>query len=117
MSSSSRGITFALCCGVAVLDRADQMLLPAAYYEVSQAFDGLSLTALGQITLGRGVAQSCASLAGAVLSNRFANRMAVVAGCAAFWGLALVGVGSSRTVGQLAFFRVLSHHGLPMGCS
>ena len=73
------------CCGVAVLDRADQMLLPAAYYEVARAFDGeLSPTTLGLITLGRGVATSLVALPAAVLSNRF-HRCRVVAGGALLW--------------------------------
>ena len=80
-----RVTTFAICCGVAVLDRADQMLLPAAYYEVARAFDGeLSPTTLGLITLGRGVATSLVALPAAVLSNRF-HRCRVVAGGALLW--------------------------------
>ena len=102
--------TFTLCCLVAVVDRADQMLLPAVYLEVARTLR-CGPAFLGTISLCRGVAQAATSLVSGPLGRRH-NRVHLTACGCAVWGVATAWVGLSTSAPSLMAARTLNGVGL-----
>ena len=100
--------TPALVTVVVVLERADEVLLPAVYREVGAAL-GASPTALGSLTLCRALLQALCYPLATCAAARF-DRARVVAAGAFLWAVATLLVGSSGTFLQVShrhvWFRV-----------
>ncbi|KAL6883375.1 hypothetical protein ACP4OV_010789 [Aristida adscensionis] len=92
--------TLALVIVAALLEHADEALLPAVYREVGAAL-GASPAALGTLTLCRALVQAaCYPLAACAAARH--DRARVVAAGAALWAAATVLVGASRTYVQVS---------------
>jgi MFS family permease len=94
----------------AILERADESLLPAVYKEVSEAFKA-SPSELGTLTFIRTIVQAlCSPLAG-ILAMRY-YRPSVIGLGTLFWALSTAAVALSFTFTQCAFSRALNGVGL-----
>lgn len=94
----------------AVLERADEALLPAVYKEVSEAFQA-SPSELGTLTFIRTLVQAlCSPLAG-ILAMRY-YRPSVIGLGTLFWAVSTAAVALSLTFTQCAFSRALNGMGL-----
>ena len=102
--------TFGLMCILAVVARADEMILPAVYFEVAASLQ-CGPTFLGVITLSRGVAQSCAALLSGSLGSRQGRITLISAGCI-LWALATAAVGASWNKGSIVVSRIFNGFGL-----
>jgi predicted MFS family arabinose efflux permease len=97
--------TLALVTVAALLERADEALLPAVYREVGAAL-GASPTALGSLTLCRALVQAvCYPLATCAAARH--DRARVVAAGAFLWAVATLLVGASGTFLQVSGRHVL----------
>ncbi|BFI31228.1 hypothetical protein MPTK2_3g19680 [Marchantia polymorpha subsp. ruderalis] len=108
--TNSRLVTLALVNCAALLERADEALLPAVYDEVGRAFQ-ISPSQLGSLTFIRGLVQALASPLAAYLALTH-NRIHVVAIGAFGWGLATAAVGLCTTYWQAAIVKVFNGIGL-----
>lgn len=94
----------------AVLEKADEALLPAVYKEVSEAFQA-SPSELGTLTFIRTLVQAvCSPLAG-ILAMRY-YRPSVIGLGTLFWAVSTAAVALSLTFTQCAFSRALNGIGL-----
>lgn len=94
----------------AVLERADEALLPAVYKEVSEAF-GASPSELGTLTFIRTLVQAlCSPLAG-ILAMRY-YRPSVIGLGTLCWAVSTAAVAVSATFTQCAVSRALNGVGL-----
>lgn len=94
----------------AILERADESLLPAVYKEVSEAFQA-SPSELGTLTFIRTIVQAlCSPLAG-ILAMRY-YRPSVIGLGTLFWAVSTAAVALSITFTQCAFSRALNGVGL-----
>ncbi|CAO2161932.1 unnamed protein product [Urochloa humidicola] len=108
----SRQWTLALVTAAALLERADESLLPAVYREVGAAL-GASPTALGSLTLCRAIVQAlCYPLATCAAARH--DRARVVAAGAFLWAMATLLVGASGTFLQMALARGFNGVGLAL---
>ena len=97
--------TLALVTVAALLERADEALLPAVYREVGAAL-GASPTALGSLTLCWALVQAlCYPLATCAAARH--DRARVVAAGAFLWAVATLLVGASATFLQVSGCHVL----------
>ncbi|CAN6320877.1 unnamed protein product [Urochloa humidicola] len=104
--------TLALVTAAALLERADEALLPAVYREVGVAL-GVSPTALGSLTLCRALVQAlCYPLATCAAARH--DRARVVAAGAFLWAVATLLVGASSTFLQMALARGFNGVGLAL---
>ncbi|CAO2180483.1 unnamed protein product [Urochloa humidicola] len=104
--------TLALVTAAALLERADESLLPAVYREVGAAL-GASPTALGSLTLCRAIVQAlCYPLATCAAARH--DRARVVAAGAFLWAVATLLVGASGTFLQMALARGFNGVGLAL---
>ncbi|CAN6301729.1 unnamed protein product [Urochloa humidicola] len=104
--------TLALVTAAALLERADEALLPAVYREVGAAL-GASPTALGSLTLCRALVQAlCYPLATCAAARH--DRARVVAAGAFLWAVATLLVGASGTFLQMALARGFNGVGLAL---
>ncbi|CAN6313546.1 unnamed protein product [Urochloa humidicola] len=111
-SSEARRWTLALVTAAALLERADEALLPAVYREVGAAL-GASPTALGSLTLCRAIVQAlCYPLATFAAARH--DRARVVAAGAFLWAVATLLVGASATFLQMALARGFNGVGLAL---
>ncbi|RCV45829.1 hypothetical protein SETIT_9G485000v2 [Setaria italica] len=111
-SEARRRWTLALVTAAALLERADEALLPAVYREVGAAL-GASPTALGSLTLCRAVVQAlCYPLATCAAARH--DRARVVAAGAFLWAVATLLVGASGTFLQMALARGFNGVGLAL---
>ncbi|XP_078430382.1 major facilitator superfamily protein [Wolffia australiana] len=94
----------------AVLERADENLLPSVYKEVSEAFR-VGPTELGYLTFARNFVQALASPLAGVLVLRY-DRPAVLAMGTVCWALSTAAVGLSQRFGAVAFWRAVNGLGL-----
>ncbi|CAO2198510.1 unnamed protein product [Urochloa humidicola] len=104
--------TLALVTVAALLERADESLLPAVYWEVGAAL-GASPTALGSLTLCRAIVQAlCYPLATCAAARH--DRARVVAAGVFLWAVATLLVGASGTFLQMALARGFNGVGLAL---
>ncbi|KAL3681024.1 hypothetical protein R1sor_023980 [Riccia sorocarpa] len=94
----------------AILERADEILLPAVYKEVGEAFNA-SPSELGTLTFIRALVQAIASPLAGILAMRF-YRPSVIGIGTLFWGLSTAAVAGSQTFTQCAFARAVNGVGL-----
>ncbi|KAL2607973.1 hypothetical protein R1flu_026546 [Riccia fluitans] len=94
----------------AILERADETLLPAVYKEVGQAFNA-SPSELGTLTFIRALVQAIASPLAGILAMRF-YRPSVIGIGTLFWGLSTAAVAGSQTFFQCALSRAVNGIGL-----
>uniref|UniRef100_A0A6N2LB27 Major facilitator superfamily (MFS) profile domain-containing protein n=1 Tax=Salix viminalis TaxID=40686 RepID=A0A6N2LB27_SALVM len=94
----------------AIMERADENLLPAVYKEVSEAFHA-GPSDLGYLTFIRNFVQGLSSpLAGILVINH--ARPTVLAVGTLFWALSTAAVGASQHFLQVAFWRAVNGFGL-----
>ncbi|CAL5371166.1 unnamed protein product [Camellia sinensis] len=94
----------------AIMERADENLLPAVYKEVSEAFSA-GPSDLGYLTFMRNFVQGLASpLAGILVINY--DRPTVLAMGTMCWALSTAAVGASQFFRQVAFWRAVNGFGL-----
>ncbi|XP_008241629.1 PREDICTED: multidrug resistance protein 2 [Prunus mume] len=94
----------------AIMERADENLLPSVYKEVSEAFNA-GPSDLGYLTFIRNFVQGMASpLAGVLVINY--DRPTVLAMGTFCWALSTAAVGASRLFSQVAFWRAVNGFGL-----
>ncbi|KAJ6841213.1 uncharacterized protein M6B38_308195 [Iris pallida] len=104
--------TLVLVCLAGIMERADEMLLPAVYKEVGAALH-VSMTALGSLTLFRTLVQSaCYPLAVSAAARH--NRCHVIAAGAFLWAVATFLVAISSTYSQVAMSRAFNGIGLAL---
>ncbi|CAL9102422.1 unnamed protein product [Musa acuminata var. zebrina] len=96
----------------AIMERADEALLPAVYHEVGAALHA-SPTGLGSLTLFRSIVQSACYPLAAYLATRH-NRTHVIALGAFLWAAATFLVALSNTFLQVAISRALNGVGLAL---
>jgi MFS family permease len=110
-SGARRRWTLALVTTAALLERADEALLPAVYREVGTAL-GASPTALGSLTLCRAIVQAlCYPLATCAAARH--DRARVVAAGAFLWAVATLLVGASGTFLQVSSNRHVLFRAVP----
>ncbi|GAB4847104.1 hypothetical protein Ancab_026114 [Ancistrocladus abbreviatus] len=94
----------------AIMERADENLLPAVYKEVSEAFN-VGPSDLGYLTFIRNFVQGLSSpLAGVLVIQH--DRPTVLAIGTIFWALSTAAVGASQHFAQVAFWRAVNGVGL-----
>ncbi|KAM7250807.1 hypothetical protein ACFE04_022690 [Oxalis oulophora] len=94
----------------AIMERADENLLPSVYKEVSEAFNA-GPSDLGYLTFIRNFVQGLASpLAGVLVINY--DRPTVLAIGTLCWALSTAAVGASQRFMQVAFWRAVNGLGL-----
>ncbi|XP_051127516.1 uncharacterized protein LOC127248956 [Andrographis paniculata] len=94
----------------AIMERADENLLPAVYKEVSEAF-GAWPSDLGYLTFIRNFVQGLASPLAGVLAINY-DRPQVLAVGILCWALSTAAVGASKYFFQVAFWRAINGFGL-----
>jgi predicted MFS family arabinose efflux permease len=99
-AASARRRTLVLVNLTSMLEKADEVLLPAVYREVGLAL-GVSVTALGSLTLCRALVQALSFPLAAYASARH-DRARVVAVGAFLWAAATFLVAISRTYLQVS---------------
>ncbi|CAN6295944.1 unnamed protein product [Urochloa humidicola] len=102
--------TLALVSVAALLERADEALLPSVYREVGAAL-GASPTTLGYLTLCRALVQALCYPLATFAAARY-DRARVVAAGAFLWAAATVLVGASSSILQMALARGFNGIGL-----
>ncbi|KAL6643005.1 hypothetical protein ACP70R_021186 [Stipagrostis hirtigluma subsp. patula] len=111
-SAPRQRTTLVLVIVAALLEHADEALLPAVYREVGAAL-GASPAALGSLTLCRALAQAaCYPLAACAAARH--DRARVVAAGAVLWAVATLLVGASSTYVQMAAARGFNGVGLAL---
>nr|BAJ99144.1 predicted protein [Hordeum vulgare subsp. vulgare] len=111
-AASTRRRTLVLVNLTSMLEKADEVLLPAVYREVGLAL-AVSPTALGSLTLCRALVQALSFPLAAYASARH-DRAKVVAVGAFLWAAATFLVAISRTYLQMAISRGLNGIGLAL---
>ncbi|CAI7851846.1 unnamed protein product, partial [Closterium sp. NIES-53] len=96
----------------AIVERADEALLPAVYNEVGQAFHA-SPQALGTLTLVRALVQALTCPLAPWLAHWMA-RVKVIAVGAFIWAIATLGVGIATNYYEVAAWRGLNGVGLAL---
>ncbi|KAL6846061.1 hypothetical protein ACP4OV_023509 [Aristida adscensionis] len=109
---TTRRRTLALANLAAIMERADEALLPAAYREVGAAL-GATPAGLGALTLCRSAVQAACYPLAAYAAVRY-NRAHVVAAGAVLWAAATFLVAVSGTFAQVAVARGLNGIGLAL---
>uniref|UniRef100_A0A1D1ZFU3 Protein spinster n=1 Tax=Anthurium amnicola TaxID=1678845 RepID=A0A1D1ZFU3_9ARAE len=94
----------------AIMERADENLLPSVYKEVSEAFKA-GPTDLGYLTFIRNFVQALASPLAGVLVLDY-DRPKVLAMGTVCWALSTAAVGMSQHFWQVAFWRAINGFGL-----
>ncbi|KAL8473264.1 hypothetical protein ACS0TY_030193 [Phlomoides rotata] len=94
----------------AIMERADENLLPAVYKEVSEAFDA-GPSDLGYLTFIRNFVQGIASPLAGILAINYDRPTVLTAGIIC-WALSTAAVGASKYFFQVAFWRAINGLGL-----
>ncbi|KAK3035255.1 hypothetical protein RJ639_033889 [Escallonia herrerae] len=94
----------------AIMERADENLLPSVYKEVSEAFSA-GPSDLGYLTFIRNFVQGLASPLAGILVITY-DRPTVLAMGTMCWALSTAAVGGSRYFRQVAFWRAVNGFGL-----
>ncbi|KAM0943641.1 putative major facilitator superfamily, MFS transporter superfamily [Dioscorea sansibarensis] len=94
----------------AIMERADENLLPSVYKEVSEAFNA-GPTELGYLTFIRNFVQALSSPLAGVLVLHY-DRPTVLAIGTACWALSTAAVGASQQFHQVACWRAVNGFGL-----
>ncbi|XP_042495735.1 multidrug resistance protein 2-like isoform X1 [Macadamia integrifolia] len=94
----------------AIMERADENLLPAVYKEVSEAF-AAGPTDLGYLTFIRNFVQALSSPLAGILVLHY-DRPTVLAMGTVCWALSTAAVGASQHFLQVAFWRAINGVGL-----
>lgn len=94
----------------AIMEKADETLLPAVYREVGLAF-GASPSQLGYLTFVRAFVQALASPLAGILAIRY-PRPSVVGFGTLFWAFSTAGVAISQNFTQCAVWRAVNGVGL-----
>ncbi|KAJ0982659.1 hypothetical protein J5N97_010914 [Dioscorea zingiberensis] len=94
----------------AIMERADENLLPSVYKEVSETFNA-GPTELGYLTFIRNFVQALSSPLAGILVLHY-DRPTVLAMGTTFWAISTAAVGASQHFGQVAFWRALNGFGL-----
>lgn len=106
----SLSISASLINLAAMMEKADEVLLPAVYREVGQDF-GASPSQLGYLTFIRAFVQSLSSPLAGILALRY-SRSSVVGFGTLFWAFSTAGVAISQTFLQCAVWRAINGMGL-----
>ena len=102
--------TFILLCFCMIVDKADQIMLPAVFLQICQEFNA-GPAFLGTVTLCRGLAQAVVALACGPLSAQY-NRIKIVGCGCIIWGIASFGCALAGGRYSLLFFRAINGIGL-----
>ncbi|XP_042061110.1 uncharacterized protein LOC121805362 [Salvia splendens] len=94
----------------AIMERADENLLPAVYKEVSEAFQ-VGPSDLGYLTFIRNFVQGMASPVAGVLAISYDRPTILTIGILC-WALSTAAVGASKYFFQVAFWRAINGFGL-----
>ncbi|KAF7134608.1 hypothetical protein RHSIM_Rhsim08G0111600 [Rhododendron simsii] len=94
----------------AIMERADENLLPSVYKEVSEAFSA-GPSDLGYLTFTRNFVQGLASPLAGILVISY-DRPTVLAMGTLCWALSTAAVGASQHLMQVAFWRAVNGFGL-----
>nr|DAD40651.1 TPA_asm: hypothetical protein HUJ06_014974 [Nelumbo nucifera] len=94
----------------AIMERADENLLPAVYKEVSETF-GVGPTDLGYLTFIRNFVQAMSSPLAGILVLHY-DRPTILAMGTVCWALSTAAVGVSQLFMQVAFWRAINGLGL-----
>ena len=94
----------------AILERADENLLPSVYREVSETFN-VGPTDLGYLTFARNFIQALASPLAGVLVLRY-DRPVVLSMGTLCWAVSTAAVGMSQRFAHVAFWRAVNGLGL-----
>lgn len=94
----------------AVMEKADENLLPSVYSEVSQAFN-VGPADLGYLTFVRNFVRGLASPLAGILVIHY-DRPAILATGTFFWAVSTAAVGVSQRFMQVAFWRAINGFGL-----
>ncbi|KAL2905601.1 Protein spinster [Bienertia sinuspersici] len=94
----------------AVMERADENLLPSVYKEVSQAFN-VGPADLGYLTFVRNFVRGLASPLAGILVIHY-DRPTILAVGTLFWAVSTAAVGASQQFMQVAFWRAINGFGL-----
>ncbi|XP_024525802.1 uncharacterized protein LOC9644682 [Selaginella moellendorffii] len=94
----------------AIMEKADESLLPAVYKEVAQTFHATP-SELGALTFIRALVQAIFSPAAGILSMRY-NRPAVIGLGTIFWAFSTAAVAFSQNFSQCAWSRAVNGIGL-----
>ncbi|KAJ0753866.1 putative major facilitator superfamily, MFS transporter superfamily [Helianthus annuus] len=94
----------------AIMERADENLLPSVYKEVSEAFNA-GPSDLGYLTFIRNFVQGLASPMAGILVLTY-DRPTVLAMGTLCWAVSTGAVGASRYFGQVGFWRAINGFGL-----
>ncbi|XAR73900.1 hypothetical protein NMG60_11008020 [Bertholletia excelsa] len=94
----------------AIMERADENLLPSVYKEVSEAFNA-GPSDLGYLTFIRNFVQGLSSPLAGILVIRY-DRPSVLAIGTLFWALSTAAVGASHYFRQVAYWRAVNGFGL-----
>eukprot|EP00897_Mesotaenium_endlicherianum_P007470 jgi/Mesen1/6751/ME000344S06033 len=94
----------------AIMERADEGLLPAVYREVGVAFNA-SPSQLGSLTFIRAVVQAGSSPLAGFLALHY-DRAAVIGAGTIFWALSTAAVGLAQSYWQCAIWRAVNGIGL-----
>ncbi|KAJ6853288.1 uncharacterized protein M6B38_250200 [Iris pallida] len=94
----------------AIMERADENLLPAVYREVSEAFNA-GPTDLGYLTFVRNFVQALSSPLAGILALHY-DRPSVLAIGTACWSLSTAAVGASQHFQQVVIWRAVNGFGL-----
>uniref|UniRef100_A0A061SJ97 Mfs general substrate transporter n=1 Tax=Tetraselmis sp. GSL018 TaxID=582737 RepID=A0A061SJ97_9CHLO len=111
-SQRKRVKTTALVYAAAILERADEQILPAVYMFVGQSLR-CSPSQLGTITLARAIVQALTSPISGVLGDRYDRAYVISAGCC-IWGLMTSGLGLSFSLQMAMFFSAWNGLGLSL---
>lgn len=93
-----------------MIDRADQMLLPAVYYEVSKSLH-LGPVMLSTISAVRGVTESLSALISGPLGESYDRIHLIAFGCI-IWAISTAAVGASTNLTSLILARMFNGFGL-----
>eukprot|EP00249_Psilotum_nudum_P020925 c27903_g1_i2 orf=1788-2504(-) len=94
----------------AIMERADESLLPAVYKEIGEAFSA-SPSDLGYLTFIRAFVQALSSPLAGILAMRF-NRPSIVGLGTLFWAFSTAAVGISQSFVQCSVWRAVNGVGL-----
>ncbi|GBG61652.1 hypothetical protein CBR_g22448 [Chara braunii] len=94
----------------AIMERADEALIPAVYREVAVAFN-VSPSQLGFLTFVRAFVQAASSPFAGVLASRYDRGLVIALGTLS-WALSTLAVGLASSYAQCVFWRAVNGVGL-----
>ncbi|GAB4813864.1 hypothetical protein N2152v2_000910 [Parachlorella kessleri] len=96
--AARRTVTTLLLNAAAIVERADEGILPAVYYFIGRSLNA-TLSQLGTLVLCRALVQALSSPLSGVLGDRYDRTYIVSVGCL-LWGVMTAAIGLSMSLGQ-----------------